>query len=651
MKLRSTFTYLGVLFLLLFFFLHWSFIEDSPNASNTFAQSNAYSISLGYVQNNLNFFKPENQTDRALLSEFQGKLDPHYSQALTPSPAIHSYIPAVFMKLFQTNSPWIYRMYTLIWGFVGLYFLFLISLRASNHVGKSLFLVLFVGTLPLFAFYQSNFLPSVPALASAFIGIYHFMNYWNSHQKTALFKGIFWLLFACASSFSYGFVLLALVFATATAQFQNGTLSKKIFWPIVAGTAGIALCLFYLQFFHLPSSSNLFVELNQGPETPDALLSNNSLVWNHLYFTKLHKYIFLVLAGYFLVNYFQNRYVPSPKTQKIRLFVLVLGGVVLLQLIGFEKHLLEHDYFALDLLLLPFALIFMLLLTHLQWPKKYTFRTWYWAIPLLISFILIGEGNYGQVLRRRDAERTAQQTQSHNYLGSDLLLNELKIPQNAPIVIISGPKILAPQIPLIEMHHRGIVLPATPTVLKNLLHSKADYFVFETIWLPAINTMLPEFQWKTDLVGSNGTISVYTRSNRMPPLQIDLGNYLKEKSKESGRPAYPIQVAAENPFPATYTFEDLKLFNRPRKLVFSALLYAENKPTGDWVLSLKNGDQHVEYISVGIGAFPFQANTWNAIAFELQIPAVTQPISEAGFYVWNKDNQQFQLDQVKFVVY
>ena len=48
-----------VILILIGFILHFKYINEYPSHTHAWTQSDRYAISLGFVKNNLNFFKPE----------------------------------------------------------------------------------------------------------------------------------------------------------------------------------------------------------------------------------------------------------------------------------------------------------------------------------------------------------------------------------------------------------------------------------------------------------------------------------------------------------------------------------------------------------------------------------------------------------------
>jgi hypothetical protein len=128
--------------------LHRPYIKDYPNYIHTWSQSDRYALSLGFVNNGLNLFYPET----FLLNP--GKFDIPYPTSITPVDfPIHEYIIAIIMKIAGTTSPAIFRIYILLYSFIGLFFLFKLSNLLTQDWLKSLLLVIFVATSPSFVYY------------------------------------------------------------------------------------------------------------------------------------------------------------------------------------------------------------------------------------------------------------------------------------------------------------------------------------------------------------------------------------------------------------------------------------------------------------------------------------------------------------------
>ncbi|HSH67032.1 MAG TPA: glycosyltransferase family 39 protein, partial [Bacteroidia bacterium] len=155
--------------------LQYNYIDEFPRFIHAWAQSDRYSIALGFVNNHLNLFKPETFV---LNHQFPNEwMSPSNSSITAVDFPIHEYIIAIFMKLFGSTAVWIFRVYTLIYSFVGLFFLYKLAYLVTKNYYKAVFLIVFAATSPVFVYYQSGFLPTIPSFANVVIGIYLYCKY------------------------------------------------------------------------------------------------------------------------------------------------------------------------------------------------------------------------------------------------------------------------------------------------------------------------------------------------------------------------------------------------------------------------------------------------------------------------------------------
>ena len=193
---------LGILF-------HYNYINEFPSHIHAWAQSDRYALSLGFINNDFNLFKPETFV---LNHQFPDnwKSPSQYSITAVDFP-IHDYIPAILMKIAGVNSPWIYRLYTLIYSFIGLLFLYKLSYILSKSKTKSIFVLIFAATSPVFVYYQGGFLPTIPSLANVFIGVYFYVRYLNSNKLKYFNVSLLFLTLAILSRTTFAIPLIAIL--------------------------------------------------------------------------------------------------------------------------------------------------------------------------------------------------------------------------------------------------------------------------------------------------------------------------------------------------------------------------------------------------------------------------------------------------------
>ena len=187
--------------LILGFSFQFKFINEFPSNIHAWAQSDRYALSLGFVKNDLNFFKPETFV---LNRQFPNnwKVPSEVGTTAVDFP-LHDFIPAVIMKLSGKKSPVIFRLYILFYSFLGLFFLFKLNFLFTKNIYKSLFILIFAATSPVFVYYQGGFLPTIPSLSNSFIGIYFYFNYLKTENKKHFYLSLAFITLAtlCRSTF------------------------------------------------------------------------------------------------------------------------------------------------------------------------------------------------------------------------------------------------------------------------------------------------------------------------------------------------------------------------------------------------------------------------------------------------------------------
>jgi len=140
-------------------YLHHPWMYDYPSHIHAWAQADRYAIALGFINNGFNFFKPE-----TFIFNHQFPNDWLVAGPATITSVdfpIHEYFIAIIMKLAGTQSPFIFRLYTLCYSLLGFFFLYKTVYLLSKDYFKSLLFMLFAWLSPLLVYYQSGFLPTI----------------------------------------------------------------------------------------------------------------------------------------------------------------------------------------------------------------------------------------------------------------------------------------------------------------------------------------------------------------------------------------------------------------------------------------------------------------------------------------------------------
>jgi hypothetical protein len=94
---------------------------------------------------------------------------------------------AILMKVFKSSSPFIFRIYILLYGFVGLFFLYKLANLIINNRIIALLITFFAMLSPVYIYYQGNFLPTFHPFLTLYWVVFLFY--------TSLVKTKYYILF------------------------------------------------------------------------------------------------------------------------------------------------------------------------------------------------------------------------------------------------------------------------------------------------------------------------------------------------------------------------------------------------------------------------------------------------------------------------
>ena len=112
------------------FLLHRNYITEFPMHTHAWTQSDRLALAYGFVNNGLNFFEPETFSLLKNESNIEDWKFPTNQSITAVDFPIHDFVPAIVMKLSGNKAPWIFRLYILLYSFIGLYVLF----KLYSHV-------------------------------------------------------------------------------------------------------------------------------------------------------------------------------------------------------------------------------------------------------------------------------------------------------------------------------------------------------------------------------------------------------------------------------------------------------------------------------------------------------------------------------------
>ena len=185
------------------------YMNEYPTHIHAWAEQDHYALALGFINNGFDFFHPETMIYN---KQFPGWWKEAYDNTITSVDfPIHEYTVALLMKLLGSTSPWVFRFWTLFWGFLGLFFLFKVAYRLTVDWMKSALVTAIALTSPVYTYFLNGFLPSIPALSLGIIGLWFYLKYYENNQRKHFHLSIAFLTLAMLMRTTFAIELIAIL--------------------------------------------------------------------------------------------------------------------------------------------------------------------------------------------------------------------------------------------------------------------------------------------------------------------------------------------------------------------------------------------------------------------------------------------------------
>ena len=166
--------------------IQYKYLNEFPSHTHAWAQADRYAIANRFLENGFNFFKPETYV---LNHQFPDNFKSPSNNSITAVDfPIHDYIVSLIMYITKTYEPFIFRLYMLLWSFLGLFYLGKISQEITKSYFKATLVLIIAMTSPIFCYYQAGFLPTIPTLSCIIIGYFYHLKYLKGNILSELKK-------------------------------------------------------------------------------------------------------------------------------------------------------------------------------------------------------------------------------------------------------------------------------------------------------------------------------------------------------------------------------------------------------------------------------------------------------------------------------
>lgn len=653
---------------------HIKYLNEFPSHIHAWAQSDRYALSLGFLDNGLNFFQPQTFVYNHQFPD-NYKFPSENTITAVDFP-LHDYIPALLMKFLGITSPWVFRVYILLYSLLGLFFLFKLSYAITQDYFKSVFVLIFAATSPVYVYYQGGFLPTVPSLSNAIIGLYFYYLFLKENRNKDFWLSVLILTLAALSRTTFAIPLIA-VFAVELIRIlkkETDLLSKVI--PV---SISILVLLSYMLYngYLRANYGSLFLNLLMPPDSFGQALELIKLVfknWFFQYFTPIHYLVFavvFVLFTHFLVN-------RKFKIQKTDSLFALLALIYLLGCFIFAFLMLKqfpaHDYYFLDTFFLPFLMVLIIAVSIIPIPEKRNIKRFSIAAIYLIFVTLILLPIKSQEKRRETGFWDRTEATINNYQGSSEFLDRLGIPRSAKILVIDA---VTPNIPFILMQRKGFaVMTTNQQNIESALNWDYDYIVVQNeFFISDIYAPFPAVLSKLDKIADNGKISICTLSVNNQQSLFDFIGLNEKKSvfeksvsfenepdslwrnyNPTDRYAFSGQnsghLSQDIVYGLTYKTIDLpEITMVSRTLLFSSYFLRETDINCELVVSINSNGQNVYYKSYNLKKLIKQAGNWEQVSLIFQLPKIQADDYEFAIFIWNTGKSELYYDDFTFAIY
>jgi hypothetical protein len=509
--------------LLVFFglisFFCYSFYRDNirsyPSKIHAWTQSDRYALALNFQKNGYDLFHPQTFNIK-IPSENQSHLIPENRITQADCP-IHEYIIALIMTITSHNTPFVFRLYNLLYGLLGFFFLFLMVRNNTGSHVKSIAVIIFAFLSPVLVYYLDGFLPSLTSMASVLIGFYFYFQYLNNKQYRNLLMAVLFTCIAAISRTPFALFIASLFIQLLWDMIRNKKIEYKILLPFLFAFIVLLTYFIYNHYLARVYGSSFLMTIMPASNIKD-FHENISFIyhnWFTSYFTIYHYLVFILFGVIFLIQWIRKKSLTEFQKRTGFLFLFTfLGSVFYFILMLLQFH--DHDYYFLDSFYIPGLLYIMMCIDSFQL-KNITIKLLFGVVILLFGYVGFGKCKQDKTFRYNDDINDRYQTEYHNYFGSSRLLDSLNISPDSKILVMDA---YTTNTPFILMNRPGYILMGTYTEhIKQSLNWDFDYIAMQNeMILSEIVNYYPPIIDELEPVGTNGRISIYKKQHRSKSL-------------------------------------------------------------------------------------------------------------------------------------
>lgn len=639
---------LGLLVLVLGLVLHLNHMDEYPLGHHTWSQTDHYALSLRFQENGFDFFHPQTYT---INRNRTGDVETPTGHTITAvDPPVHQYLVAALMAVIGSDEAWVFRWYVFVFGLIGLLFLGKLVRLLTGRWDAAYATVIFASTMPVFTYFHSAMMPSVPSWSLAVVGIF----LWVRHHRTAalspFFGAVFFLTLATLSRMTFAIPFLAIAGWELLAALRGVRVRPEKWIAFAVALVLVGGSIAYNGYLRNTYGSTFLFTLMPPGSFAEAfdLLRRVLFDWGLHYFTWAH-YVIILLALGFMIWLQRLRDIPqwhAPAYFRQMLLIYTIGCVLFAGLM--LQQFRDHDYYFLDTFFTPVVLLFGLLVGRVfsASPRP---KLNYLFIGFFLSFLVTLAAQRIDALHHADWWQRNRATY-HNFAGSKQWISKHGVTEDDVILVLDA---YAPNLPFIHLRQEGhAIVNTSARYITQAMEWHWDYALIQNaFFFSDIYKNYPEILRELEFIETNGKLSLYRRNDtgEATPLRSFIGlnretpvftsalslDTLQENWRFSGEvDAFGVlETRAEYPITFRLPGSTLPVQKDVRILSFLSVTSSENT-TCELVLSILRNDSALEYRS--FKQYYQKQAAVSPTAFLIQLNRIPSD-AELRVYLWNPE--------------
>jgi len=503
-------TILSIFLIAISYHYHKNEINKYPSYIHAWAQADHYALALGFTENGYDFFHPQTYN---LNKQFPNNFSYPYKTAVTSADfPIHAYIPALLMGATGSTSPFWMRIYILLYSLIGLLFLYLLTKEISKNYLAPIATVAFATLSPVFLYYQATFIPSIPSLANALAGYYFYIKHLKDGKTSNFWIALALFTIATLARTPFAIFLVAIACQECLYFIQKRKISLSKCLGFITSFVLIVGYFIYNQNLRSENGS-IFLGSLQYPDsfaTFKAIFSEVVEKWGNHYFSRFQYLFFSLLLFGYIVHHIRIGKERESVRIRFGLQLLIASFGAILYAVVMTKQFIDHDYYILDSLYLPFILTIAFFTSRYSLNSKTT--KWI-AISVTIAFVTLFQLDAHKRVKSRQQAYFWDKVEliNQNFANSEQLLDDLNISKKAVILVLDAQ---SPNSAFVHMKRQGFaILYSNKEDIEKALGWNFDYIAIQNCLLyPELSNLYPDILKLFERVGGNDNITILRRA-------------------------------------------------------------------------------------------------------------------------------------------